>query len=209
MLPFPFLEWWWGFGIPASIIHESGIIALLAYLVLRWRYAERVVARVASVTAAVLLFATGLLQWEGHAGGYWKELEVRRVLKAVVREQHAFRDSTGSFAAGIPGSVEVWPGVVDLHLRLTSDGFTASARHEELDGVCAVYVGSTPLPPATRPEWARCEPTGLREQDLVVPLLLAVGGLLLGTWFERRTSSAPSPDTPMAAMPAPPPSRRS
>jgi hypothetical protein len=185
MLPFPFLQWWVGFGVPGWMIHGCGIIALLVYIGVRSRYSEWVVARTASLTAAVLLFATGLVQWEGHAGGYWKARTVRWVLTDVVRMQREFHDSAGRFAAGIPGSVDVRPGVVDLQIRLTPDGFTASARHEKLDGLCAVYVGSTRLPPATRPEWARCKATGLREQDLVVPLLLAAGGVLLGGLFAR------------------------
>ena len=192
MIPLPFLQWWVGFGVPGLMILGCGLIALLVHFGVRRRQPERVVARTASLTAALLLLASGLMQWEGHAGGYWKAQRVRWVLADLVREQREFHDSTGNFAAVIPESVDVRRGVIDLQIRLTSDGFTATARHEELEGICAVYLGSTGLPPATVPERARCKPTGLRKQSLVIPLLLAIGGLLLGGWLERKALPPPA-----------------
>src|SRR5437867_10897116 len=41
------------------------------------------------------------------------------------------------------------PGVIGLHITLTTDGWTGSVGHEGTTTVCVIYVGSTPIPPAT------------------------------------------------------------
>ena len=39
--------------------------------------------------------------------------------------------------------------MIGLHITLTADGWTGSVGHEGTSTVCVIYVGSTPIPPAT------------------------------------------------------------
>jgi uncharacterized RDD family membrane protein YckC len=49
------------------------------------------------------------------------------------------------------------PGVTGLTISPTSDGFTARVGHIGTTRTCGVFVGSTPLPPATREGVAECQ----------------------------------------------------
>src|SRR5437879_7837467 len=40
-------------------------------------------------------------------------------------------------------------GVIGLHITLTADGWTGSVGRQGTSTVCVIYVGSTPIPPAT------------------------------------------------------------
>lgn len=70
----------------------------------------------------------------------------------VVAEEMFFADS-------VKYSSKIGPGGVDLRLRegnillsleLTADGWTARIGRANTQTVCAIFVGSTPLPPATK-----------------------------------------------------------
>lgn len=199
MLPFPFLQWHFGFGYSAIIIHVVAALALSAYALLLWHAPNRRVLRLATATATVLLFLDGLLQWEGHAGGYWLASSAESTLDRVVSEQQYFRDSTGRFSPTIPATVAINPRVRNLRMTPTPVGFTVTAEHTQLDAFCSVSVDTTAAAVSRRREWARCRVTGIREEDLLLPVVLLGGGLLLGSWADRRARQGQSFDRSDAA----------
>ena len=78
--------------------------------------------------------------------------EMKTDLRSLVVAEEAF------FAESTKYSSKIGPGAVDLRLRegnallslqLTADGWTAKMGRTNTQTVCAIYVGSTPLPPAT------------------------------------------------------------
>ena len=70
------------------------------------------------------------------------------------------------FADSVKYSSKIGPGAVDLRLsegstllslQLTQDGWTARMGHAYTQTVCTMFVGSTPLPPATKEGVATCK----------------------------------------------------
>lgn len=74
--------------------------------------------------------------------------DLRRLL---VAEEVFFADSQKYSSKIGPSGVDfrVREGNTLLSLQLTADGWTARIGHAKTQTVCAIYVGSTPLPPAT------------------------------------------------------------
>ena len=52
------------------------------------------------------------------------------------------------------------PGVTGLRVTLTPDGWTASVGHTSTTTFCTIYVGSTPIPPATKEGDPACQAGG-------------------------------------------------
>jgi len=69
----------------------------------------------------------------------------------IVAEESFFADSIKYSSRIGPGGValRLREGNSLLSLQLTADGWTAKMGHANTQTVCAIYVGSTPLPPAT------------------------------------------------------------
>ncbi len=73
-------------------------------------------------------------------------------LRRLVFAEEAFFADSGKYSSRIgPGGVDLRlrEGNVLLGLQLTADGWTARIGHARTHTVCASFVGSTPLPPAT------------------------------------------------------------
>lgn len=80
-------------------------------------------------------------------------------LRNLVTQQEAWMADSGSYAASFPTTI--WrptTGVTGPTITLTGDGWTASVGHVSTTRTCAIYVGSTPLAPATKEGVATCTP---------------------------------------------------
>ncbi len=76
----------------------------------------------------------------------------------VVAEEAFFADSVKYSSKIGPGGVNfrLREGNVLLSLQLTADGWTATMGHASTQTVCAIFVGSTPIPPATKEAMPAC-----------------------------------------------------
>jgi len=70
----------------------------------------------------------------------------------VIAEEVFFADSVRYSSKIGPGGVDFRPrdGNILLGVELTADGWTARIGNARTRTVCAIFVGSTPLPPATK-----------------------------------------------------------
>ena len=76
----------------------------------------------------------------------------------MTQEEAYFSDST-KYTTSFPTTV--WrptTGVTGPTITLTSDGWTAFVGHASSTKTCSIYVGSTPLAPATRESVPVCTP---------------------------------------------------
>ena len=84
----------------------------------------------------------------------------------VTAEEAYFADSVAYSAtlfcgAGVtpPGAVAFCPttGVTVAAPALTADGWTATATHSTTTKTCAIFIGSTPVAPATKEGEPKCQ----------------------------------------------------
>ena len=72
-------------------------------------------------------------------------------LRNLVTQQESWRIDSGGYATSFPASV--WSpstGVTGPSITLTGDGWTATVGHVSTTRTCAVFMGSTSVPPATK-----------------------------------------------------------
>jgi hypothetical protein len=67
-------------------------------------------------------------------------------------------------------------GIVGLRITLTPDGWGASVGHQSTDTFCAIYVGSTPTPPARKEGEPLCQAGGAAEVERVGQVGVATCG---------------------------------
>lgn len=80
-------------------------------------------------------------------------------LHSLETQEEVRKVDSGSYATLFP--VAVWSpstGVTGPTITLTADGWTASVGHVSSRRVCAIFVGSTSLPPATEEGVPTCTP---------------------------------------------------
>jgi|SRR5689334_335462 type IV pilus assembly protein PilA len=73
----------------------------------------------------------------------------------VTAEEAYFADSI-KYTTNLGTMYRVTTGVIGPTINLTGDGWTASVSHSTSTRTCAIYGGSTPLPPAVKEGEARC-----------------------------------------------------
>ncbi len=140
-----------------------------------------------SVAAAVPRFG-------GTKAGTYVALMKADLRSLAVAEETYYADSLKYTAdPGALGlSFHASTGVVGPTIMLTPDGWTAAVTHQSTTANCAIFVGSTPLPPATTEGEARCDdkpPPFAPPAALVVALVLAAGA---GVGVSLRWPPAPS-----------------
>ena len=128
--------------------------------------------------ALFLFFAT--LFWQGHGADYQQTVAMRSTLLHVVQYQDRARDRTGGYVAELPDDFDGLHSNVLVPVRLTGDGWAATAKHARSERICAVFVGSTPAPPARVERQPRCSRGRLDRDATVLALSLLAGGLLVG-----------------------------
>ena len=126
---------------------------------------------------------------------YWQTAAMRSTLRRVVEAQDRARERAGSYVAELPDDFDaLYPSVLVL-VRLTGDGWAATAQHAGSERVCTVFVGSTPEPPARVERQSRCSRGRLDRDATVLALSLLIGGLLVGgltTPLSPSQTTAPS-----------------
>ena len=70
-------------------------------------------------------------------------------LRNLITAEEAYFADHVKYTGDVTGIFQPSPGVIGLHITLTTDGWTGSVGHEGTTTLCVIYVGSTPIPPAT------------------------------------------------------------
>jgi len=108
----------------------------------------------------------------------------------VTAEEAYFADST-RFTTNLGTSFATTSNVTGPEIKLTATGWTAKVGHTTTIYTCAIFVGQTPLPPATIEGHPACDnivPPFAGRVLLVVALVLAAGA---GVGLSRLTPPAP------------------
>ena len=82
------------------------------------------------------------------------------------------------------------PGVVGLQITLTRDGWTGSVGHEGTATVCMIFVGSTPLPPATQEGKPGCRESGASVDTVAARAAIDAGNARWIAAFRRADAPA-------------------
>lgn len=72
-------------------------------------------------------------------------------LRNLLTQEEAWMMDSGTYATTFPTTI--WrpsAGVTGPTITLTADGWTATVGHGSTSKTCAIFVGSTPLAPATK-----------------------------------------------------------
>ena len=80
-------------------------------------------------------------------------------LRNLMTQEEARKIDSGSYVTSFPQAI--WSpstGVTGPTITLTVDGWTASVGHLSSPRTCAIFVGSTPLAPATQEGVPTCTP---------------------------------------------------
>ena len=75
----------------------------------------------------------------------------------VTAEEAYFADSV-KYTTNLGTAFAVTTGVTGPTITLTADGWTASVAHTTTTKTCAIFVGTTPLAPATKEGVPTCTP---------------------------------------------------
>lgn len=147
--------------------------------------------------SAAFFLATSIVNWEGHAGGYWETRRMRWALIDLVQAQDAQQAVSGSYSASWPKELRLPTNLVGPTISLTPDGWTASLRHRRLGRVCAIFIGSTSVPPAHVERRPACARGSISTRRVSLALAMLLSGLALGTtaWWSmvrRRTGAVSS-----------------
>ena len=138
----------------------------------------------------------GLLTFLSVPMGCTKESAYRAAMKSDLRnlaeaEEVIFARS-GSYSTA-PGDLFTPSSfVIGPRVALTEDGWVARVGHSATPIACAMYVGSTPIEPATVPLVVACAPQLRRARVASGRVLLASGLFLaaMGVWFLRRAGGS-------------------
>jgi type IV pilus assembly protein PilA len=78
-------------------------------------------------------------------------------LRNLLTQQESRLADSGSYATSFPTTIwSLSTGVTGPTITLTADGWTAAVGHVSTTRTCAIFVGSTPLAPATKEGVATC-----------------------------------------------------
>lgn len=80
-------------------------------------------------------------------------------LRNLVTAEELWKVDSGRYTSSFPPVVwDVSSGVTGPTITITGDGWTAAVGHESSTRTCAVFVGSTTLPPAVHEGVPACMP---------------------------------------------------
>jgi hypothetical protein len=165
-----------------------GVLALMRARGTRERWGEGRPAEAYLVPAGIGIGIVGLLSVQPYHGERKSRSDayaVRYVLRNLITVEAGIFADSGHYTTVPAESLLAAPtGVVEPVITLTGDGWIARAGHSRTSIECAVYVGSTPARPATRPKEPACTQTqdqrdemGERVAYLALGLALAVVGV--------------------------------
>lgn len=152
----------------------------------------QVVAHTGMVLAAALFAALALSAVPSFEGT--KERAYLAAMKTDLRnlvtaEEAYFADST-RYTSNLGTLYATTSGVTNPEIKLTTTGWTAKVAHTSTIYTCAIFVGQTPLPPATIEGTPACDnvvPPFAGRVLLVVALVIAAG---VGVALSRLTPPA-------------------
>ena len=153
----------------------------------------QVVAHTGMVLAAALFAALALgavPKFEGTKERAYLASMKSDLRNLVTAEEAYFADST-RFTTNLGTSFATTSNVTGPEIKLTATGWTAKVGHTTTIYTCAIFVGQTPLPPATIEGHPACDnivPPFAGRVLLVVALVLAAGA---GVGLSRLTPPAP------------------
>lgn len=85
--------------------------------------------------------------------------EMKTDLRNLLTQEEAWKIDSGTYVTSFPPTI--WApstGVTGPKIALTADGWTASVGHTSTTRTCAIFVGSTPLAPASHEGVPTCTP---------------------------------------------------
>jgi len=153
----------------------------------------QVVAHSGMVLAAALFAALALgavPKFEGTKERAYLAAMKSDLRNLVTAEEAYFADST-RFTTNLGTEYSTTSGVSDPDIKLTATGWTAKVSHSSTIYTCAIFVGQTPLPPATIEGTPGCDnvhPPFASPVLLVIALVIAAGA---GVALSRLTPPAP------------------
>lgn len=145
----------------------------------------------------IALIALLMLPAFGQSREHMRIVAMKSDLRNLQASQEALFDSSGAYRADV-ADVELSRGVSIDVVQATSDGWSAYARHEALpEARCAIYVGTSPVAPATAPGTPECDTPGFVPVRARVAafggLAVLVAGLLLNIIVRRGTRATRRP----------------
>ena len=198
-------------GVPhGGLMLTVAVLAFVGFLLLRiFRGPDDetgVGARVASTLRAFLLVAAVVVPIFSLPYVSKKQNAVRLMagvksdLRLIAARQDSAFASTGRYhnhhrQLGIGMSQEFGP-----HIQRTKDGWSATQTFDESIARCAIFVGSTPVYPASAPRELVCA-NRFPMNDVIVGIGLLVAGLALAVILNRRAPVEPLEPELAAASP--------
>ena len=80
-------------------------------------------------------------------------------LRNLLTQQEAWMADSGTYATSFPPGIwRTTTGVTGPTIALTANGWTATVGHVSTPKTCAIFVGTTPLAPATKEGVPTCTP---------------------------------------------------
>jgi len=134
------------------------------------RIARRASSRVMKTIIAVALFlALGVRSAiSQQATEPIRQAVMKSDLRNLVTAEEAYFADSVKYTADLKTIASFYkasPGVIGLHITLTADGWTGSVGHEGTTTVCVIYVGRTPIAPATAEGKPVCREGGAGPAD--------------------------------------------
>jgi hypothetical protein len=138
-----------------------------------------------------LFFVMAVFAKSGHSS---KEAMIERAMRSDLRslvsyQREALADSGRYLAQVDPSDALMFTGLTDLTVALTADGWTARLRRHTTGLECVVFVGSSPLAPATEPETPACTGQETHKPFLPNGVIYIVGLLVALTGVRPRGAS--------------------
>ena len=160
--------------------------------------------RFAATVQTTLAIAVPLLGLSAVLAGYHDSKEaayggtMRSDLRSLLAAEQQFLADSGGYTAELGGSFGPSPGIIGPTITLTPDGWTASLGHARSPRTCAIFVGSTRLPPAVAAKEPACTRLPFPATGVVAALGLIGLGLTVGTLAGARRSPTAAGEPPGA-----------
>jgi hypothetical protein len=190
----------WNIGETADAFSKAGGIAIVGWVWARrlgpvpWAPVVRGTFAVAALLLEVSCVATAKFVDTKLAS--YRTAMMSDLRNLMLAEEQQFRRSR-AYTADLPAGFERTTGVGSPRIALTADGWTARVDHSGTAWACAIYVGSTPIPPARIEAEPACQGPPPETAAMLGPLgvvaagfLMIVAGLLRSAFIARRSPLA-------------------
>ena len=168
---------------------------------------DTVPGRFAATVQTTLAIAVPLLGLSASLAGYYDSREgayggsMRSDLRSLLAAEQQFLADSGRYTEELRGfgpSFGPSRGIIGPTVTLTSDGWTASIGYAGSPRTCAIFVGSTSLPPAVAAKEIACTRLPFPTAGVAAALGLIGLGLTVGTLAGARRSPTAAGEPPGA-----------